>query len=208
MELDPPDGNAFHIILLRILLTVVTIFLATYFLATISASTGDLIQELLSLLLASRKNDNHSYDSLFDNNHSKQMESLQPRDRRLPIYAAITLSTVHILLFCFSYYLSTGVDDDDDDNEHPSEPAIAIYAKGICVVLLAIEGVAFCLVGSIWLLVKGVLWYAWSVEKCAYNEGWGCPAAWGIGNIDDLVGGIDPRNACCHATKRPGLSLA
>ncbi|KAF2208704.1 hypothetical protein CERZMDRAFT_101146 [Cercospora zeae-maydis SCOH1-5] len=169
MDLDPPDGKAFHIILLRILITVATIFIATYFLATISANTGDVIQELL----CSRHS--HHYHLSLDNDHDNdndhyKHEDPSPHDRRLPFYAAITLSTVHIFLFVSYYFFLAGVDGDGEEEEELGGLAIAKYAERICIVLLAIEGVAVFFVGLIGVVVKGVRWYL--VTRHGYAAWW------------------------------------
>ncbi|CAK1366095.1 uncharacterized protein RHO25_010868 [Cercospora beticola] len=136
MDLDPTDGTAFHIAALRILSTVLTVFVATYILATISTSTGDLIQDPL---LRGRY-----YYSLL---HTEQ-EGCPNRD--IEISAAVAVSTTHIFFICFHFW--TG-------DEQISASAVVMYAEALCVLLLAIEGAMMLIVALIWLLARGLQWY-------------------------------------------------
>ena len=136
MDLDPPDGTAFHITALRILLTVVTIFIATYVLGTLSTSTGDLIQDPL---LRGR----YCYSLV----HTEQE---RPSDRKIEVCAATAVSTTHIFFLCFHFW--TG-------DEQVSASAVVMYAEALCVLLLAIEGVMMLIVAFIWILARGLQWY-------------------------------------------------
>ncbi|PPJ51117.1 hypothetical protein CBER1_07906 [Cercospora berteroae] len=136
MDLDTTDGTAFHIAALRILLTVVTVFIATYILATISTSTGDLIQDPL---LRGRY-----YYSLIQN------EQEEPSDRNIEISAAAAVSMTHIFFICFHFW--TG-------DERFSASAVVLYAEGLCILLLAIEAVGMLIVAIIRLLARGLQWY-------------------------------------------------
>lgn len=136
MDLDSTDGNAFHIAALGLLSTIVTVFIATYILASISTSTGDLIQDPL---LRGRY-----YYSLI------RTEQEEPSDQRIEVSAAAAVSSTHIFFICFHFL--TG-------DEQVSVSAVVLYAEGICVLLLAIEAAAMLIVALIWVAAKGLQWY-------------------------------------------------
>lgn len=136
MELNPTDGNGFHMAALRIISTIVTIFLATYLLATISAGTGDIIQDLLSRP--------RCYDTLLD------LEQESSPVQTTPLYAAIATATAHTIFICYPFLAG---------NENFSTSAIARYAEGVCIVLLAVETIAMLVMAVFWLFAKGVQWY-------------------------------------------------